>query len=172
MEVDMDMNDDEVVPMPLPQTHQQSAEQAALVPKHTIYIRNLNYKMEMNEMRKALYAEFCKFGKILDIVVGVKRFAIKGQAWVIFDRIEDATAALQEMNGKVILNRPVTIAYAKVESDLILKREGRFVYQKRTFESYADKLAKEAEEDASGRMAAVRQYIMNSFVVTYSQQPT
>lgn len=146
MEVDMDMNDDEVVPMPLPQTHQQSAEQAALVPKHTIYIRNLNYKMEMNEMRKALYAEFCKFGKILDIVVGVKRFAIKGQAWVIFDRIEDATAALQEMNGKVILNRPVTIAYAKVESDLILKREGRFVYQKRTFESYADKLAKEAEE--------------------------
>lgn len=152
----MDMNEDEVVPTPVPQTQQQSAEQAALTPKHTIYIRNLNYKMEMNEMRKALYSEFCKFGTILDIVVGVKRFAIKGQAWVIFDRVEDATAALQEMNGKVILNRPVTIAYAKVESDLILKREGRFVYEKRTFESYADKLAKEAEEDASGRLAAVR----------------
>ena len=42
-----------------------------------------------------------------------------------------------------------------MESDLILKREGRFVYSKRSFESYADKLAKEAEEDDGGRMAAV-----------------
>ena len=46
------------------------------------------------------------------------------------------------------------ISYAKVESDLILKREGRFVYQQRVFESYADKLNKEAEKD-SGRVAAV-----------------
>ena len=42
-----------------------------------------------------------------------------------------------------------------MESDLILKREGRFVYSKRSFESYADKLAKEAAEDDGGRMAAV-----------------
>ena len=107
MELDMDMNEDEVAPMPLPQTTQQPAVQGSLEPKHAIYIRDLNYKLEMNEMRKALYKEFSKFGKILDIVVGVKRFAIKGQAWVIFDRVEDATRAKEEMNGKVIMNRPV-----------------------------------------------------------------
>lgn len=65
MEVDMDMNEDEVAPMPLPQTTQQPAVQGSLEPKHTIYIRNLNYKLEMNEMRKALYKEFSKFGKDL-----------------------------------------------------------------------------------------------------------
>lgn len=74
----MDMNEDEVAPMPLPQTTQQPAVQGSLEPKHTIYIRNLNYKLEMNEMRKALYKEFSKFGKILDIVVGVKRFCHQG----------------------------------------------------------------------------------------------
>ena len=48
-----------------------------------------------------------KFGKILDIVVGQKRYALKGQAWIIFDKVEDATNAVAQVNGKVVLNRPV-----------------------------------------------------------------
>lgn len=76
-------------------------------PIHTIYIRNLNYKLQPNEVRKSLYAEFIKFGKILDIVVGTKRFALRGQAWIIFDKVESAVRAIVEMNGKVVLNRPV-----------------------------------------------------------------
>lgn len=47
------------------------------------------------------------------------------------------------------------MSFAKTESDLILKREGRFVYAKRTFESYAEKL-KQMED--SGRAAVSRLY--------------
>ena len=47
------------------------------------------------------------------------------------------------------------MSFAKTESDLILKREGRFVYAKRTFESYAEKL-KQMED--SGRAAGSRLY--------------
>ena len=47
------------------------------------------------------------------------------------------------------------MSFAKTESDLILKREGRFVYAKRTFEPYAEKL-KQMED--SGRAAVSRLY--------------
>ena len=47
------------------------------------------------------------------------------------------------------------MTFAKQESDLILKREGRFTYSKRTFVSYADKIAKEEKEGDGGRAAAV-----------------
>ena len=107
MDIDMDMNEEVATPTTYQQPIQPAVVEDPTSPKHTIYIRNLNYKMGMNELRIALYNEFCQYGKILDIIVGAKRFAIKGQAWIIFDKIEDATRALEEMNGKVITNRPV-----------------------------------------------------------------
>ena len=107
MDMDMDMNDDGIVPTPAPQMAAAPAPTQQIVPIHTVYVRNLNYKLEPNELRKGLYYEFVKFGKILDIVVGQKRYALKGQAWIIFDKVEDATNAVAQMNGKVVLNRPV-----------------------------------------------------------------
>ena len=107
MDMDMEMDDDMGVPTPAAPSQQAAPASATLAPIHTIYVRNLNYKMQPNEMRKALYAEFIKFGKILDIVVGIKRFALRGQAWIIFDDVNSAVRAVSEMNGKVVLNRPV-----------------------------------------------------------------
>lgn len=103
----MDMNDDVVMPTSVPQVPTMPVATNQIVANHTIYIRNINYKLPVNEVRKSLYYEFIKFGKILDIVVGEKRYALKGQAWIIFDRIEDAMNAVSQMNGKVVLNRPV-----------------------------------------------------------------
>ena len=103
----MDMNDDGMVPAPAPQMAAVPAPVQQIVSIHTVYVRNLNYKLEPNELRKGLYYEFVKFGKILDIVVGQKRYALKGQAWIIFDKAEDTTNAVAQMNGKVVLNRPV-----------------------------------------------------------------
>ena len=103
----MEMDDDMGVPTPAAPSQQAAPASTTLVPIHTIYVRNLNYKMQPNEMRKALSAEFIKFGKILDIVVGIKRFALRGQAWIIFDDVNSAVRAVSEMNGKVVLNRPV-----------------------------------------------------------------
>ena len=107
MEVDMDMNDDVVMPTPMAQAPAMPVPVQQIVPNHTVYIRNINYKLQINEARKMLYNEFVKFGRILDIVIGEKRYALKGQAWIIFDRIEDAMNAVAQMNDKVVLNRPV-----------------------------------------------------------------
>ena len=107
MEVDMDMGDTGVMPTPMVQNPSVPMGTQQIIPNHTVYIRNINYKLPVNEVRKSLYYEFIKFGKILDIVVGEKRYALKGQAWIIFDRVEDAMQAIVQMNGKVVLNRPV-----------------------------------------------------------------
>ena len=48
-------------------------------------------------------------------MVGLKRYALKGQAWIIFDKVEDAANAVAQMNGKVVLNRPVVCDYCKSE---------------------------------------------------------
>lgn len=110
----MDMNDDVVMPTPAVQMPVMPVPVQQIVPNHTVYIRNINYKLPVNEVRMSLYKEFVKFGKILDIVVGKKRYALKGQAWIIFDRIEDSMNAVAQMNNKVVLNRPVVRNYSKL----------------------------------------------------------
>lgn len=110
MDMDMDMEEDvEMYTPTAPVAPDQQAVPVAATPSpiHTIYIRNLNYKLQPNELRKSLYMEFIKFGKILDVIVGIKRFALRGQAWIVFDQVESAVRAIAEMNGKVVLNRPV-----------------------------------------------------------------
>ena len=110
MDMDMDMEEDvEMYTPTAPAAPDQQAMPVAETPSpiHTIYIRNLNYKLQPNELRKSLYTEFIKFGKILDVIVGIKRFALRGQAWIVFDQVESAVRAIAEMNGKVVLNRPV-----------------------------------------------------------------
>ena len=107
MDMDIDMSDDGVVPVSTTLPAPTPAPVQSSGPIHTVYVRNLNYKLEPNELRIGLYNEVIKFGNILDIVVGLKRYALKGQAWIIFDKVEDAANAVAQMNGKVVLNRPV-----------------------------------------------------------------
>lgn len=106
----MDMNEDVVTPTPVQQMHQIPVTTQQIVPNHTVYIRNVNYKLPVNTVKIELYNQFARFGKILDIVVGEKRYALKGQAWIIFDQIEEAIKAVTQMNGKVVLNRPVVFS--------------------------------------------------------------
>lgn len=106
----MDMNEDVVTPTPVQQMPQIPVTTQQIVPNHTVYIRNVNYKLPVNTVKIELYNQFARFGKILDIVVGEKRYALKGQAWIIFDQIEEAIKAVTQMNGKVVLNRPVVFS--------------------------------------------------------------
>lgn len=67
-------------------------------PNNTIYINNLNEKVQKEELKKSLYAIFSQFGQILDIVA-LKTLKMRGQAFVIFKEIQSATNALRSMQG-------------------------------------------------------------------------
>ncbi|KAJ4449802.1 U1 small nuclear ribonucleoprotein A-like [Periplaneta americana] len=94
-------------------------------PNHTIYISNLNEKVKKEELKRSLYAIFSQFGEILEIVA-LKTLKMKGQAFVIFKEICNATSALRSMQGFPFYDKPMRIQYAKVDSDLIAKMKGTF----------------------------------------------
>ena len=49
---------------------------------------------------------FGQFGNIAD-VVSRRTYKLRGQAWVVFEREEDAEKALQSMQGFPFFNKPI-----------------------------------------------------------------
>lgn len=94
-------------------------------PNQTIYINNLNEKTKKEELKKSLYAIFSQFGQILDIVA-LKTLKMRGQAFVIFKEISSASNALRTMQGFPFYDKPMRIAYAKTDSDIVAKLKGTF----------------------------------------------
>ncbi|KAM7349137.1 U1 small nuclear ribonucleoprotein A snf [Cochliomyia hominivorax] len=94
-------------------------------PNQTIYINNLNEKIKKEELKKSLYAIFSQFGQILDIVA-LKTLKMRGQAFVIFKEIASASNALRTMQGFPFYDKPMRIAYAKTDSDVVAKMKGTF----------------------------------------------
>lgn len=58
------------------------------------------------ELKKCIYAVFSQFGKIIDVVV-MKSQRLRGQAWVVFEDISSATAALRAMQGFPFFEKPL-----------------------------------------------------------------
>ena len=77
------------------------------------------------DLKKSLYAIFSQFGQILDIVA-LKTLKMRGQAFVIFQDITAATTAAKSMQGFPFYDKPMRIAFAKTDSDLIAKKKGTF----------------------------------------------
>merc|ERR1711963_330267 len=122
-------------------------------PNHTIYINNLNEKVKKEDLKKSLYAIFSQFGQILDIVA-LKTLKMRGQAFVIFKEVPSAVAAIKSMQGFPFYDKPMRIAFARQDSDLISKMKG--TYQERpkkapTESKKAKKRAAKAEAAAQGK---------------------
>ena len=77
------------------------------------------------DLKKSLYAIFSQFGQILDIVA-LKTLKMRGQAFVIFQDITAATTAAKSMQGFPFYDKPMRIAFAKTDSDIIAKKKGTF----------------------------------------------
>ncbi|CAL1261323.1 unnamed protein product [Larinioides sclopetarius] len=128
-------------------------------PNNTIYINNLNEKIKKDELKRSLTAVFSQFGKILDIVA-MQTLKMRGQAFVVFDDIKSATAALSTMQSFPFYDKPMRIQYAKTDSDVIAKRKGTYVERikeprpdpgdrKKNRGDANDKRKKKASKDAS-----------------------
>merc|ERR1719384_1972955 len=99
---------------------------ASVAPNQTLYVNNLNERLNRDELVKALKHVFGQFGKILDVICYTKIKAARGQAFIVFDDISAATKALREMQNFMFYNKPMRVSYAKTKSDVIAKRDGTF----------------------------------------------
>lgn len=91
-------------------------------PQATLYIKNLNDKVNKEELRHQLYVLFTTYGRVID-VVALKTQKMRGQAFVVFSDLAGATAALRACEGFVFYDKPMHIEYAKQKSYATMKKE-------------------------------------------------
>jgi U2 small nuclear ribonucleoprotein B'' len=87
------------------------------------FFTNLPEKISKEDIKRALYALFGQFGKIID-VVALKTKNLRGQAWVVFTSISTATNAMNNMQGYPLFDKPIGIQFAKSKSNAIIKIDG------------------------------------------------
>ena len=60
-------------------------------------------------------------------MICLRREGLRGQAWIIYDDVQSATAALQAEQGFAFFNKDLKLQYARETSDRIAKRDGTYV---------------------------------------------
>lgn len=78
----------------------------AVQPNTTLYINNLNDKINKEELRIQLYALFATHGKVID-VVATKSSKMRGQAFLVFADLAGATAAMRACAGMTFYDKPL-----------------------------------------------------------------
>jgi len=97
-----------------------------LPPNQTLYVNNLNDKINVETLKKSLREVFAAFGGIIDIIA-MKSLKRRGQAWIIFKEVSAATNSLKSLQGFPFYNKPMKINYSKTKSDIVAKADGTYV---------------------------------------------
>jgi RNA recognition motif-containing protein len=88
-----------------------------------VYVRNLEERIKVDQLKEALTELFGEYGEIIDIVAKTNLKA-KGQAFIVFDSTESAQKAIDEVQGFELFEKPMQLAFAKTRSDASVKRSG------------------------------------------------
>lgn len=78
------------------------------MPIPTLYINNLNDRLPKEQLRRSLYMLFSQFGIVLD-VVALKTERMRGQAWVSFLTPQNATDAMNSLQGFDFYGKPMVL---------------------------------------------------------------
>ncbi|KAL1304243.1 hypothetical protein AAFC00_000660 [Neodothiora populina] len=87
------------------------------------FARNLEESVKIPALIEALREIFSEYGNIVDIVAkrSLKR---RGQAFIVFDSVESAENAIDEVNGFELFGKSMSLDFAKTKSDATVTREG------------------------------------------------
>ncbi|KIP03204.1 hypothetical protein PHLGIDRAFT_111164 [Phlebiopsis gigantea 11061_1 CR5-6] len=93
-------------------------------PEHvseTLYIQNLNEKIQIPVMKASLRGLFKSYGEVLDVVAHAN-LRMRGQAFVSFASVDAAQKALKEVRGFPLYSKPMQISFARTRSDAVVKK--------------------------------------------------
>jgi U2 small nuclear ribonucleoprotein B'' len=71
---------------------------------------------------------FQQYGQVIDVVV-MRRNKMRGQAFVVYKRREEAELALKTLNGFKAFDKPLVLAMADKPSYAFIVDQGRFFYK-------------------------------------------
>jgi RNA recognition motif-containing protein len=89
-----------------PQSMASTSTPSAIQPNTTLYINNLNDKINRDELRAQLFALFTTYGKLIDVVAS-KGAKMRGQAFLVFTDLAGATSAMRACEGMVFYDKPM-----------------------------------------------------------------
>ena len=95
-----------------------------ILQNETLYVNHLNEKIKTDLLRENLYYLFSQFGDVLEINIRKSR-KMRGQAFIVYKDINDATRAKVSLNNFLFLGSRINIDYAKTKSDIIVKIKGQ-----------------------------------------------
>ena len=95
-----------------------------ILQNETLYINHLNEKIKTDLLRENLYYLFSQYGDVLEINIR-KSKKMRGQAFIVYKDINDATRAKVSLNNFLFLGSRINIDYANTKSDIIVKIKGQ-----------------------------------------------
>ena len=96
----------------------------------TLYVNNLTNKVHKNALKEQLYYYFSQYGRILDICAS-KAPGMHGQAFVVFEVVDDAVKALVASQGVELLGKNMHIEYCKSKSEAAAIADNTYVSRNR-----------------------------------------
>ncbi|KAJ9613506.1 hypothetical protein H2200_003448 [Cladophialophora chaetospira] len=120
-------------------------------PTSTVYVKNLEERIKVEQLKTALSEIFSEYGNIIDLVAKTNLKA-KGQAFVVFDNADSAAKAIEEINGFELFDKPMELDFARTRSDAtVLREDGENGLEKWKRARLAEKERRQAQE-ASQKM--------------------
>jgi U2 small nuclear ribonucleoprotein B'' len=99
-------------------------------PNSTLYLSNIDWSIKKALLKRSLLALFSRHGKVIEVIClrgeGGRGKPLRGQAWIIYESLSSATAAIEAERGFIFFGRPLIINYAKEVSDRVAKRDGTY----------------------------------------------
>ena len=95
-----------------------------ILQNETLYVNHLNEKIKTDLLRENLYYLFSQYGDVLEINIR-KSKKMRGQAFIVYKDINDATRAKVSLNNFLFLGSRINIDYANTKSDIIVKIKGQ-----------------------------------------------
>ncbi|KAI9783431.1 MAG: hypothetical protein M1816_001405 [Peltula sp. TS41687] len=92
-------------------------------PGSTVYVRNLEERIKIEQMKEALREIFSEYGNIVDVVAKTNLKA-KGQAFIVFDSVEAAERAIDEVQRFELFEKAMVLDFARTRSDATVKASG------------------------------------------------
>ncbi|KAH7581123.1 U2 small nuclear ribonucleoprotein B'' [Nakaseomyces glabratus] len=89
-------------------------KQTKTTPKNTLYIRNLNEKINTKRLRHGLFMLFSIYGEVLKVTINFK--ALRAQAFITLRSVEEASLAKAALEGEVFFNKPLSIEFSKANT--------------------------------------------------------
>lgn len=83
-------------------------------PCHTIYAKNLNDQVAQRKLLENLYILFSTYCQVQRIYCG----KLRGQAWVVVSSIDDATTAINSLNGMDFFSKALDLEFGRDENTL------------------------------------------------------